>query len=117
MRTLFQTRRPETDGFRLPTEAEWEYACRAGTSARFSLGDALDSADAGDLFSKTLDRHLWWRGNNKSPAGTKPVGVKVANPWGLHGMQGNVSEWCEDYWVTTRGPGPLVDPRGPVSGS
>ena len=111
------TRTPEANGFRLPTEAEWEYACRAGSSTRFSFGDALDAADAGDLFSKTLDQHLWWRGNNTSLFGTKPVGAKAANPWGVHGMHGNVSEWCEDYWVTERGPGPLVDPHGPRTGS
>ncbi len=111
------TRQAGANGFRLPTEAEWEYACRAGTSTRFSFGDALDAADAGDLFSKTLDQHLWWRGNNKSLAGTKPVGAKKANRWGLHDMHGNVSEWCEDYWVSARRPGPLVDPRGPATGT
>jgi len=68
-----------------------------------------------------LDEHLWWRGNNGGTStyfgsGTKPVGVKLANPWGLKGMHGNVSEWCEDYWRAEREPGPVVDPRGPESG-
>jgi formylglycine-generating enzyme required for sulfatase activity len=114
-------RKPKADGFRLPTEAEWEYACRAGTTTRFSFGNALESADAGDSFSETLDTYLWWRGNNGGAAysgsGTKPVGVKMVNPWGLYGMHGNVSEWCEDYWVTKRTPGPTVDPRGPNNGT
>ncbi len=115
-------RNPDADGFRLPTEAEWEYACRAGTTTRFSFGDALDASDAGDSFSKTLDEHLWWRGNNGGTStyfgsGTKPVGVKLANPWGLKGMHGNVSEWCEDYWVENRDTGKVVNPRGPESGS
>lgn len=109
------------DGFRLPTEAEWEYACRAGTTTRFSFGDALESADAGDSFSEILDKYLWWRGNNGGAAysgsGTKPVGVKLANPWGLHGMHGNVSEWCEDYWITDRDSVAVVDPLGPENGT
>ena len=118
------TRNPKANGFRLPTEAEWEYACRAGTTTRFSFGDVLEAADAGDSFSETLNKYLWWRGNNYNysesayfGSGTKPVGAKLANSWGLHGMHGNVSEWCEDYWVTERESGPLVDPEGPKSGT
>ena len=114
-------RNPGADGFRLPTEAEWEYACRAGTTTRFSFGDAFESADAGDSFSETLDKHLWWRGNNGGAAysgsGTKPVGVKLANSWGLHVMHGNVYEWCEDYWFTERDSVDVVDPLGPVCGT
>ena len=65
---------------------------------------------------------MWWRGNNGGAStyfgsGTKPVGVKLANPWGLKGMHGNVSEWCEDYWVANRDTGKVVNPRGPESGS
>ncbi|MBE7558179.1 formylglycine-generating enzyme family protein [bacterium] len=73
--------------FRLPTEAEWEYACRAGSTTRFYFGD-----DGGQLVN-----YAWYRSNN-FPAGAKEVGRKLPNAWGLHDMLGNVVEWCEDAW-------------------
>ncbi len=98
------------NGFRLPTEAEWEYACRSGTTTRYSYGDALDSGDECQS-SEEHARFMWWCGNN-DPEGTKPIGQKLPNPWGFYDMHGNVWEWCFDGWELPYGRGPQVDPRG-----
>lgn len=88
--------------FRLPSEAEWEYACRAGTTTRFYFGDSdgcgTDCTDcaAGTLAGNRSD-YMWYCGNN-SPYGSKPVGGKLPNAFGLYDMSGNAWEWCEDYW-------------------
>lgn len=92
--------------YRLPTEAEWEYSCRAGTTTRFSHGD--------DPGYTQLGQYGWYSANSGSA--THPVGGKLPNPWGLHDMHGNVWEWCYDWYGGFSG-GSLTDPVGPVSGS
>lgn len=92
--------------YRLPTEAEWEYVCRAGTTTRFSHGD--------DPGYKELGKYAW-HGASMQDGVTHPVGQKLPNPWGVYDMYGNVDEWCQDRYGSYTG-GQLVDPQGPLSG-
>lgn len=95
--------------FRLPSEAEWEYAGRAGKRTRFFFGDSLSVPDgdtdglAGTLPGNRSD-YMWWTFNCKGDVngayGSKPVGMKLPNQFGLYDISGNVYEWCRDWWHT-----------------
>jgi len=94
--------------FRLPREAEWEYACRAGTTTRWSFGD-----DGSKVSEYAWYRENAWEQGEKFPHVT---GLKLPNPWGLYDMHGNVWEWCQD-WYGKYSQASQTDPIGPESGS
>jgi formylglycine-generating enzyme required for sulfatase activity/pimeloyl-ACP methyl ester carboxylesterase len=113
---------------RLPTSAEWEHSCRAGTTTRFYFGDSfVDPALGGDGCGDdgVRSQYMWFCGNSDEiiesesvnklyPRGMNNVGQKLPNDFGLYDMHGNVKEWCSD-WITFEYPGgDLVDPTGPT---
>jgi formylglycine-generating enzyme required for sulfatase activity len=87
-------------GYRLPTEAEWEYACRAGTTTAYSFGDEITAADVNYDFGKLV-----------------VVGSYKPNTFGLYDMHGNVLEWCEDWWTIDYPAKAIIDPIGPATGT
>jgi len=103
--------RERGDKYRLPTEAEWEFACRAGSGEAFASGSITET---GCGHAPNLDPIGWYCGNSgKRP---HPVAQKNPNAFGLYDMHGNMWEWCGD-WYGTYPPGHVVEPKGPSEGS
>ncbi|MHC5054356.1 MAG: bifunctional serine/threonine-protein kinase/formylglycine-generating enzyme family protein [Planctomycetota bacterium] len=102
---------------RLPTEAEWEYACRAGKTEHYCFGEYYRGRDRRykSRFLARLDDYAWYSGNSKEEP--HAVGGKRANAWGLHDMHGNVAELCSDYYdYRYYARSPREDPQGPARG-
>jgi formylglycine-generating enzyme required for sulfatase activity len=91
----------DADGYRLPTEAEWEYACRAGTTTPFNTGNNITKDEARYDTDSIYD-------------GTKNVGSFAANPWGIYDMHGNVNEWCWDLYDLDNRDYDITDTEDPI---
>ncbi len=109
----------DANGYRLPTEGEWEYFTRAGTTGEYWIDEP--SYEWGSCETCTpspplnmLDSIAWWCGNSEQTS--HPVGAKLANPWGLYDVHGNVREWCWDRWSSSYPTDTVTDYAGPTTG-
>lgn len=104
--------------YRLPSESEWEYACRAGTNTRFYYPNNPDDSPSNRESPGVLGDYAWFSGNNGGYGhptyGPKPVGGRIPNAFGLYDMHGNVSEWCGDWFHANYSGPPIVTPDVPV---
>ncbi len=108
---MILNKKEKTRKYRLPTEAEWEYACRAGSGLAFANGDITQITCGHD---PNLDKIGWYCGNTEEKI--QSVAKKVPNAWGLYDMHGNAWEWCLD-WYEQYNASHIVNPKGPASGS
>ena len=109
---LYTGKMPQGYRFDLPTEAQWEYACRAGTTTALYNNRNLTTENG---YCRNLAELGWYSSN--SDIRTHPVGQKQPNAWGLYDMYGNVWEWCNDWYGPYNSNGVVIDPTGPAQGS
>lgn len=105
--------------YRLPTEAEWEYACRAGTRTAYSWGNEIDCQKA--MYANNTKRERmdncvdFVKSKGLKPNRPAPAKTYAPNPWGIYDMHGNVWEWCQDWYQNFYPKGEVTDPKGPAS--